>query len=138
MAHLVYSTGLAVVRSYRRLRRPFLRPFPDFLKRKAADLLGHVSPLKLLLTVIAVWSCPDHFFKNFRRTIDGNSPLLSDPLELLTSALAFIVAVVAVATFHSIRMPKRTVVEGIAVIAFSMPIWAIPISFVADRLRSPD
>jgi hypothetical protein len=35
-------------------------------------------------------------------------------------------------------MPKRTVVEGIAVIAFSMPIWAIPISFVADRLRSPD
>src|ERR1700688_1482107 len=119
MDHLLYSTALGIVRSYRRLRRPLLRPLPGFLKRKSADLLGFISPLKLLLTVIAVWSCPDHFFKNFRRTMNGTSPLLSDPWELLTSASAF---VIAVASFESIKVSRATVLEAITLIALTMPI----------------
>lgn len=133
----LYPFTLRFVRLYRRLRRPLLKPIPTFLKKRASDLFGYLSPFKLLLTAVAIWSCPSHFFKNFRQTVSGTSTLFPDPWELLTSASAVFAAVVGLVL---VNVSKATLLEIITVVSLLMPIWAIPICWVfiiVRRAREP-
>jgi hypothetical protein len=84
----LYVAWLMALRSYQRLRRRIFRRFPKFLSKDASDYIGYLGPIRACTTLIAVGSCPQHFFRRFRRIINGKESFFSTPIPLLAHTVA--------------------------------------------------
>ena len=84
----IYAEWLRALRSYQRIRRRVFRSMPQFLSKEASDIFGYLSPVKTCATLLAIGSCPRHFFRRFQRVLNCNSPFFSTPVPLMGHTVA--------------------------------------------------
>lgn len=133
----LYYLALSLIRVFRRLRRPLLRRLPPFARQPVCTAEGHITPLKVFVTGIAVWSSPSHFFKNFLRLVRKECKLFpeifADPLELVTATASTFA--LAFAAFASVHIESYVLAGAILLISILMPVWAIPVSLIFIYIR---
>jgi hypothetical protein len=123
----LYAVGLRAIRHYRRIRKRVFRRFPPFAVESTSDLFGYLNPLKLVLTAVAIWSCPEHFFKQINKIVQGKSILFPNPLKLVTTTATMLVFFGGLA---SLRLTNFAVIAYVVAAACLTPIWATPPSMV--------